>query len=405
MAIGKVIIIGAGIAGPAAALALQKIGVEATIYEAYETTAHSVGSFMNLATNGLDGLRTLSVQEAVKAVAVPTQRMVMLSGTGKRLGEIGNGIALPDGTVNHTIKRADLYAVLANETLRRGIRIEYGKRLVDVEQRPNEIIAKFEDGSEAVGSVLIGADGVHSLVRQLVDRNAPKARYVGLIGTGGQTSGLEIDPTPNEFHLMFGKRAFWGHIVRGDGTVLWFANVPRAKEPSREELAAIPRAEWKQRLVDLFSDDKSPAKKIIAATKDCDDPTATYDMEPPATWHHGRMVLIGDAVHVTSPSSGQGASLAIEDALVLVRCLRDRDEPSEAFKAYQQLRRERIQKVLKYARKINNSKTAGPLGQTIRDSLFPIILRLAPKAMETKWLHNYHIDFDRPLDDSIIVDQ
>jgi FAD-dependent urate hydroxylase len=402
MAIGKVIIIGAGIAGPTAALALQKIGVEATIYEAYKTTAHSVGSFMNLATNGLDGLRTLGVQEAVKAAAVPTQRIVMWSGTGKRLGEVGNGIALPDGTVNHTIKRADLYAVLANEALHRGIRIEYGKRLVDVEQRPNEIIAKFEDGSEAVGSVLIGADGVNSLVRKLVDRNAPKPSYVGLIGTGGQASGLEIAPTPNEFHMMFGKRAFWGHIVKGDGSALWFANVISTKELSREELAAIPRAEWKQRLVDLFIDDKSPAKQIIAATKDCDDPTSTYDMEPPATWHHGRMVLIGDAVHVTSPSSGQGASLAIEDALVLVRCLRDRDKPSEAFKVYQQLRCERIQKVLKYARKINNSKAAGPLGQTIRDSLLPIILRLAPKAMETKWLNNYHIDFDHPLDEELI---
>jgi FAD-dependent urate hydroxylase len=403
MAIGKVIIIGAGIAGPAAALALQKIGVEATIYEAYETTAHGVGSFMNLATNGLDGLRTLGVQEAAKAVGTPTQRMVLFSGSGKQLGEVGNGVELPDGTVNHTIKRADLYTVMANEALRRGIRIEYGKRLVDVEQRPKEVIAKFADGSEAVGSVLIGADGVRSRVRQLVDQNAPKARYVGLVGTGGQISGVEIPPMPNEFYMMFGKRAFWGHIVRGDGSVLWFANVPWAKEPSREELAAIPSAEWKRRLVDLFNDDKSPAKQIIAATEQCDDPTPTYDMDQPATWHCGRMVLIGDAAHVTSPSSGQGASLAIEDALVLVRCLRDRAEPSEAFKVYQQLRRERIQKALKVARQINNSKAAGPLGRTIRDALFPVILRFASKAMENPWLHNYHIDFDRPIDEELIT--
>jgi FAD-dependent urate hydroxylase len=403
MAIGKVIIIGAGIAGPVAALALQKIGVESTIYEAYETTAQGVGSFMTLATNGLDGLRTLGVHDAVKAVAEPTQRMVVFNGSGKRLGEIGNGVALPDGTVNHAIKRSDLYTVLAKEALRRGIRIEYGKRLVDVEQLPNEVIAKFADGSEAVGSVLIGADGVHSRVRQLIDQNAPKARYVGLVGTGGETSGVEIAPMPNEFYMMYGKRAFWGHVVRGDGTVLWFTNVPWAKEPSREELAAIPRAEWKRRLVDLFNDDKSPAKQIIASTEDFADPTPTYDMDPPATWHRGRMVLIGDAAHVTSPSSGQGASLAIEDALVLVRCLRDRAEPSEAFKAYHQLRRERIQRVLKVARQINNSKAAGPLGRTIRDAVFPVFLRFGSKAMANPWLHNYQIDFDRPIDEELIT--
>jgi FAD-dependent urate hydroxylase len=403
MAIGKAIINGAGNAGPVAAIALQKVVVEATIYAAYETTAHSVGSFMNLATNGLDGLRTLGVHEAVKAVAVPTQRIVMMSGSGKRLGDVGNGVVLPDGTVNHTIRRADLYAVLANEAIRRGIRIEYGKRLVDVELRPKEVIAKFEDGSEAVGSLLIGADGVHSKVRQLVDWSAPKARYVGLVGTGGQTSGVDFEPTPNEFHMMYGKRAFWGHVGRGDGTVLWFANVPWVQEPSWADLAAIPRAEWKRRLVDLFKDDNSPAKRIIAATEVCHDPTPTYDMEPPVTWHRGRMVLIGDAAHVTSPSSGQGASMAIEDALVLVRCLRDHDEPSVAFQAYQQLRRERIQKVLKFARQINNSKAAGPLGRKFRDALLPMILRLAPKAMENGWLHNYHIDFDRPLDEELIT--
>ncbi|WP_372630243.1 FAD-dependent oxidoreductase [Cohnella sp.] len=401
MSVGKAVIAGCGIAGPAAALALQKIGMEATIYEAYETAAHDVGSFMTLATNGLDGLRTLGVHEAVTAIGTPTQKMALFSGSGKRLGEIGNGVELPDGTVNHTIKRAELYSVLADEAQRRGIRIEYGKRLIDVEQRPNGVVAKFADGSEAEGSLIIGADGVHSRVRQLVDRNAPKPRYVGLVGTGGQASGLELAPMPNEFYMAFGKRAFWGHFVRGDGTVLWFANLPWANEPSREELRALSPGEWKRRLLDLFREDRTPAHRILAATEDFDAPMPIYDMDPPENWHRGRIVLIGDAAHVTSPSSGQGASLAIEDALILAQCLRDRAELSQAFAAYQQLRHERVRKTLKSARRINNSKAAGPIGRAVRDALFPIVLRLASKSMENPWLHHYHIDFERPIDETV----
>jgi 2-polyprenyl-6-methoxyphenol hydroxylase-like FAD-dependent oxidoreductase len=109
------------------------------------------------------------------------------------------------------------------------------------------------------------------------------------------------------------------------------------------------------------------------------------------------MVVIGDAAHVTSPSSGQGASLAIEDALILAQCLRDCGGLSAAFAAYQQLRHHRVRRVLKVARQINNSKVAGPLGRSVRDHLFPIMLRWGSKAMQTPWLYNHHINFDHSI--------
>jgi 2-polyprenyl-6-methoxyphenol hydroxylase-like FAD-dependent oxidoreductase len=393
----KVLIIGAGIAGPVAAMALQKVGIEATIYEAYQTTAHGVGLQMGLAVNGLDGLRTLGIHEAVKAAAIPTPLTVMWNGSGKCLGEVPGGTALSDRTVNVTIRRADLYAVLADEAQRRGIRTEHGKRLVDAEERGREVVAKFADGSEATGSVLIGADGMGSHTRQLIASNAPRPYYVGLIGTGGNAPAIGLSPTPGKFHMMFGKQAFFGHTVLEDGTIWWFANLPWSKEPSQAELAAMPSAIWKPRLAHLFADDKSPASQIIQATRHDLEFLSMHSMEPPKVWYRDRMVLVGDAAHVTSPSSGQGASLAIEDALVLARCLRDRDEPSTAFAAYQQLRHERIQKVIAGARRVNNSKATGPVGRIIRDALFPLFLRWLTKPSTNAWLYNYHIEFDQPI--------
>src|SRR5918998_2733576 len=126
----KALIIGGGIAGPVTAMALQRAGIESVVYEAYDTSAGlDAGAFLTVAVNGLDALRTLDAHQPVLAAGFPTRKIEFLSGTGKRLGEIPIGGALPDGTVTHTIKRADLYRVLHDQAIRRGIRVEHGKRL------------------------------------------------------------------------------------------------------------------------------------------------------------------------------------------------------------------------------------------------------------------------------------
>lgn len=398
MTYDKALIIGAGIAGPVAAMALQKVGVQARIYEAHGGTAHGVGSFMSMASNGLDGLRTLGIHARVTAAGFPTPRMVIWSGTGKRLGEVENGAPLPDGTVSITINRADLYAILQDEATARGIHTEYGKQLVDADQTPDGVVARFADGGEARGDILIGADGLWSRARVLVDPDAPKPRYVGLVGTGGYAPGLDIDPSPDVLHMMYGKRAFFGYAVRDDGTVWWYANVPRRDEPTPADLAAVPAGETKRRLVDLFADDALPAARIIEATGHELEFQPTHDMAPPATWHRDRTVLIGDAAHVTSPSSGQGASLAIEDVLELARCLRDRPDAAAAFAAYQRLRQERVHKVLGFAARINQSKAPGRVTRPIRDAMTPFFLKRFAKPGSAAWLYGHHIDFDAPID-------
>src|ERR671916_1074199 len=130
----RALIIGGGIAGPVTAMALQRAGVESVVYEAYDTSAGlGAGAFLTVAVNGLDALRTLDAHEPVLDAGFPTRNIEFFSGTGKRLGGVPIGGTLPDGTVTHTIKRADLYRLLHDESIRRGIRIEHGKRLVDTE--------------------------------------------------------------------------------------------------------------------------------------------------------------------------------------------------------------------------------------------------------------------------------
>src|SRR5215210_7093449 len=148
----KALVIGGGVAGPVAAMALRQAGIGSVVYEAYAGGADDAGAFLTFASNGLDALRAIDAHHLVLAEGFPTPRMEIHSGTGKRLGEVPNGGTLPDGTVSQTLKRAGLYRALQDEAVRRGARVEYGKRLVDAETtRDGVVVARFEDGIEAEG--------------------------------------------------------------------------------------------------------------------------------------------------------------------------------------------------------------------------------------------------------------
>src|SRR5262245_46662933 len=124
------LIIGCGIGGPVAAMALQKAGIRAAIFEAQRGNADYVGSFLNTASNALDALDLIDVQPDVVARGFPTPRMTMWSGSGKRLGDVANGMTLPNGVGSITIERGRLHAALRAAALERGIPICEGKKLV-----------------------------------------------------------------------------------------------------------------------------------------------------------------------------------------------------------------------------------------------------------------------------------
>jgi FAD-dependent urate hydroxylase len=391
------LVIGAGIAGPVAAIALQRAGLATTVYEAHEDTADDVGAFLTLQVNGIDALRTLGIGHLVTGIGFATPRMRFRSGTGKLLGDVSTGAALPDGTVGVTLRRGDLYRALRDEARRRGIPIEHGRRLVGARAVPGGVDAEFDDGTTATADLLVGADGIRSTVRRVIDPAAAPARYVPVLNIGGYAPATEIGGVPGEYEMIFGKRAFFGYAVAPDGLVWWFANPPQRSEPAPGELAALTTEHWRTRLRDLFAVDRTPARAIVDATPGELTGWATYDLPSVRRWHRDRMIVIGDAAHATSPASGQGASMAIEDAVELGRCLRDLPDPDAAFTAYERLRRARVEQVVANGARSSNSKAAGPVARVLRDALLPIFLR-RQAAEAAEWLHGHHIDWDAPVD-------
>ncbi len=390
------LVIGGGIAGPVAGMALRKAGIDATVYEAYDSTADNIGGGLSIAPNGLAALAVLDADRVVLDIGEPMTSIVLQSWTGKRLATFGG--ELPDLPPMQFVWRSDLYRALYDEALRRGVRIEHGRRLVGLTQTPQAVTATFADGSQASADILIGADGIHSSVRALIDPNAPAPRYAGLVSFGARLDNTGLAPTNGAMLMVFGKRAFFGYQILDDGSGGWFVNLPSAEPTPLAELQLTSRPEWLARLAEVFAADRSPATDLIRRTRPEDlllvGPMEDIPTVP--TWSRGRVVLIGDAAHPTSPSSGQGASLAIESAVQLARCLRDLPYPA-ALAAYEQLRRARVERIIAMAAKNNARKAAGPVARILRDALLPTAMRLLAKPEKMAWQFNYRIDWDAPV--------
>jgi FAD-dependent urate hydroxylase len=399
MSTNTAMVIGGGIAGPVAAMALRKAGIEATVYEGYQNTADGIGGALSIAPNGLNALAVLDAEESVRRVGIPMTAMVMQSWTGKRLAEFASPPA-GDRPSMLLVWRTDLYRALYDEAARRSIPIEHGKRLVDVAQTERGVTAYFADGTRASADILIGADGIRSTVRGLIDPAAPQPRYAGLLGFGARLADTGLPATNGKMHMIFGKRAFFGYQIMDDGSGGWFANLPRREPMSMAEARTVRPEQWMGVLREAFAGDRSPAVHLINRT----DPAGLVvtggleDMPNVPTWHSGRVVLVGDAAHATSPSSGQGASLAVESAVQLARCLRDLPH-EQAFAAYEQLRRARAERIIKMAARTNSDKAAGPVARFVRDLVMPVAMRLLAKPEKMAWQFDYRIDWAAPVSD------
>jgi 2-polyprenyl-6-methoxyphenol hydroxylase-like FAD-dependent oxidoreductase len=390
------LVIGGGIAGPATAMALARAGIEATVCEARAEGAEGAGAFLTVASNGIDALRVLGADEPVLAAGFPTPAITLRSGTGKRLGESRTGGTLPDGTVSHTLTRAALHDGLRGAALARGVRIEHGRRLVAAHDAGDEVVATFADGSEAAADVLIGCDGVHSAVRRIIDPGAPAPSYAGLVTTGGIAGGVAVDAAAGSYEMIFGRRAFFGYAAAPGGEVWWFANLPRRGEPAAGELRAAGGEGWRERLLAAYADDAGPALSLIRATPVLFPVTPIHAMPHLPVWHRGRMIVVGDAAHAPSPTSGQGASLSIEDAVVLAMRLRDLPGPEAAFARFEAERRPRVERIVKWAARMNSSKAAGPVGRVVRDAMMPAVLRLADGSRAHRLAYEHHLEWGAP---------
>lgn len=395
----KALIIGGGIAGTITAIALHEAGHEPVLFEAYDRGAEGVGAFLTLAVNGLDALLPLGLKDVVKSAGFDSPRMSIGLGNGTRLAEFPLGGTLPDGTVSQTVLRSDLYVALRDEAARRGIHAEYGKRLIGATQTSSQVRADFSDGSHATGDLLIGADGLRSRVRTIIDPAAPAPRYVPLLNTGGFAEGLTLPDEPGVLNMVFGKRVFFCHVVSPrDGRVWWFANPARKSEPTASELATLAGEKLRAELLQLVAPDRTPATEIIRATREVYPAWPTFDFPSVPVWHRGRMVIIGDAAHATSPAAGQGASMAIEDAVTLGKCLRDVPDVEQALRTYEGLRRERVEAVVAAGKRNGEQKVIGPVGRVVRDFF---IKRAFSKPFDedpNAFMWNHHIDWDEKIE-------
>ena len=392
-ATSPVLIIGGGIAGPALAMALQKAGIEAVIYEAHQNTADGVGTFLTLASNGIDALRTIDIDASAIRDSFPTPNIGLRGASGKFLGQTSTGKTSPPSDVSRTIRRSDLYAAMREQAVSRRILTEHGKRLTDVKETDRDVTAIFEDGTTATSSALVGCDGVHSAVRSLIDPGAPQPKFAGLLNTSGYATGAEVTIAPGTYEMIFGKQAFFGYTVATSNDVWWFANIPEANEPRRNERIDPSGHALRQHLLELFRDDSGPAVRLINATQEITPLIPIHSVPHLPSWHSDRMVVIGDAAHAPTPSSGQGASLSVEDGVLLAKCLRDSPSPADAFRAFEQQRRRHVEHIIKWAARMNNSKAAGPVGAAIRDAIMPVIIKMTANNKAQQRLFDHHIDW------------
>ena len=394
-AVTSALVIGGGIAGPVAATALHKAGIEATVYEAYPGPAYNIGSALGFAPNGLAALDIIGAGDAVRAVAAPMTRTVM--SLGNKVIELPAAAAGTEPL--HTVDRSDLHQLLHDRAVAAGVTLEYSKHLVGVDERPDGVTARFTDGSTATADILIGADGIKSRVRTLVDPNAPSANYTGMLGFGAYTDcSIEIEPRTMVF--AYGRNAYYLYWSMPDGRIAWGANLPHKQYLSLTEAREVPTERWLRTLREVYGED-TPGAELVRNTPPEELVTTggLHIMPSVPHWYRDRLVLVGDAVHAPSNSTGQGASLAIESAVQLARCLRDFDDPATAFAAYERIRRPRVEKITARGAKINQSKTVGP----IMRRLMPVMMPLATKAFKIEEAlareQSYSIDWDARVDE------
>lgn len=391
-AIASALVVGGGIAGPVTAAALRLAGIEAHVVEAYADADGGTGGSLALAANGQAALDLLGLGDAVRAVGHPMVRSRMTVG-GRDIGELPQ---LDGVEPLRIVRRGALQRILRDGALRAGARYSYGRRVVRVEEQPRGITAVFDDGGTETADVLIGADGVRSTVRGLIDPDAPGPHYTGLLSFEGHAH-----LPPDGFDGMtfaFGTRAYYLYWPEPDGLTVWGANLQSKQYLSLADARATPSEEWMRILRDTYADD-SPGRSLTEATTpdELDATGAIHIMPSVPHWHRDRMVLVGDAVHAPSNSTGQGASLAIESGIELARALRDAPTPQAAFAGYERLRRPRVEAITRRGARINSTKSPGPAAQRIMRAVMPLMLRLMNVEKTMGPEQRYRIDWEAPF--------
>jgi 2-polyprenyl-6-methoxyphenol hydroxylase-like FAD-dependent oxidoreductase len=371
----KVVVAGGGIGGLTATIALRRAGFEVVVFER-ATELREVGAGLLLAANAQKALAKLGLAEAVARLGTPASAGEIRSWRGHVLASIPAAeLEKKIGTSSAAVHRADLQALLVREvedgTLRLGTEVEA------FEQDESGVRVLFADGGQESADILIGADGLRSRVRAgLFGPKEP--RYAGY-------TAWRAVVEPNEDLLPWGAGfESWGRGTRfgcahvGRGRVYWFATA-NAPEGGKDAPPGSP-AGAKATLSHLFSGWHRPVVDLVEAAEEGTIlRTDIYDRVPLGErWGTGRVTLLGDAAHPMTPNLGQGACQAIEDAVVLARCLGERGATVESLRSYERLRSDRVAMVVRRSRRVGSiGQVKNPAICWLRDRALAMI---PPKA-------------------------
>ncbi|MFQ3632802.1 FAD-dependent monooxygenase [Roseiflexus sp.] len=357
----KTIIIGGGIGGLCTALALQHHGIEAVVYERTAAPA-DVGAGITLWPNAMKVLYALGVGASVTAAGARLTRSRICTASGAPLYETNlNELEERCGAPVVAIHRAALHGILAN-ALEPGV-LRFAMPCEGFTQDAHTVMARFKNGATVAADLLIGADGISSVIRRQMFP-AIQLRY------SGYTAWRGVIETADESALgltseTWGRGARFGIVRIGQKRIYWFATHNQAPGDT-----PAPEAQ-KAQLLDIFGTWHDPIRQVLEATP----ATAilhndVYDIPPFTPWTQDRVTLLGDAAHPTTPNLGQGACMAIESAFVLARSLKTEGDHRHALHRYETERQPRTAWVTHTSWRIGAvAQVAHPAASKLRNML------------------------------------
>jgi salicylate hydroxylase len=350
----RVAVVGGGIGGLSAALCLLRAGIgDVMVYER-SGALHEIGAGVQLSPNGSRVLHGLGLADALDGVAVRPRTGDMRRWQDWALlstSPLGDVVEAEYRFPYYHVHRADLHRVLAARVPPRCLAL--GRRLVGFDAAGEGVVLRFADGASAAADVVVGADGIHSAVRQeLLGAESPRfsgnSAWRGMVPAERVADlGLPVASTV----VMGPGRHFVYYFVSAGRHVNWVGVAP-SETWTRESWTTAGRLD--DALADFAGWNPVVRRLIVEAAADRDSDElyrwALYDRDPLPVWGDGPVTLLGDAAHPMLPFMAQGACQAIEDAAVLASCLRELTDPEPALRRYEDLRRERTARVQLAAR-------------------------------------------------------